>query len=106
MSKASRQLETDRAARNRARRKFESRLVRTRQDMTPGAIANRVTVQLERQAAETFDEIVEITAENRAVVAGTIAALAIWFLRKPISSLLSGKLRDDGQAEDIANDGF
>jgi hypothetical protein len=106
MSKASRQLDTDRAARNRARRIFDSRLAMTRQDMTPSAIANRVAGQLERQAVDTFDEMVEIADENRAVVAGTLAALAIWFLRKPIISLLSGKLRDDGQAEDIADDGF
>ena len=74
--------------------------------MTPGTVAARTAGQLKRQARDTFDEAVEIADENRTVVAGTIAALAIWFLRKPIISLLGNRLEVDGQTEDIADDGF
>lgn len=105
MSKASSELDADRAARNNARRRFDSRFGQAKQDMTPTAIGTRVTGNLKRQARDTFDDAVEIADENRTVVAGTLAALAIWFLRKPITSWLGGKLGNDGQEADIVDDG-
>lgn len=103
MGKASRKLDADRGARNRARRMFDSRLVKAKQAMSPGALATRVTGQIKRQARDTFDEAVEIADENRTVVAGTIAALAVWFLRKPIMSWLESRLATEGQSEEDAD---
>jgi len=105
MGKASRQLDADRAARNKARKRFESHLVSTRQDLTGGAIAARLFGRLRRKSRGTLDEAVEIADENRMVVAGTIAALAAWFLRKPILSWLAGRLAGSERTEDIADGG-
>jgi hypothetical protein len=104
MGEKARQLDTDRAARNRARRRFESRLVRAREDLAPGAIAARLAGGFKRRARDTLDEAVEIADENRTVVAGTIAALAAWFLRKPVISWLDRKPETDRQAEEITDD--
>lgn len=101
MSKASKALDATRAARNRARRRFDSRMVRARQDITPETIVARATGDLKAKARDTFDEAVEIASENRVIVAGTLAALALWFLRKPILSWLEGRLVSRTQQKDI-----
>lgn len=83
---------------------FDSRFVRTRQDMKPGALVSRATGQIQRQASDAFDEAAEIASENRVVVAGTLAAVAVWFLRKPIMSWLDSKLDSEDQLEEDADD--
>jgi len=105
MSKASRQLDEDRALRDRARSRFEARLGKARDDMTPAAIGDRVTGQVKRQARDTLDEAIEVADGNRAVVAGTIGALAIWFLRRPILAWLGRKLASVIDKKDSTDDG-
>jgi len=104
VSKASRQLDADRAARDQARQRLDSRLDKARQDMTPNAIAGRLAGEFKRKARDAAREAVEIADGNRAVVAGTIGALALWFLRRPILSWLGEKLAGHGQTEDDADD--
>lgn len=100
MGKASRQLDSDRAARRSARRRFDSRLEQVKQDLTVGAMTSR----FKRRARNTVDEAIEITVGNRAVVAGTVAALGLWFLRKPILAWIAARLNDRVQAKDIVDD--
>ena len=100
MGKAGKQLDTARAARNRARRRFDSRLVLARQDLAPGAIAGRAASDLKRKAMDAFDEAVDVADGNRAIVAGTIAALAIWLFRKPIASRIGELLGERRKLED------
>jgi hypothetical protein len=35
-----------------------------------------------------FDEALDVADQNRGIVAGTIAALAVWFFRSPIISAI------------------
>jgi hypothetical protein len=90
---ASQDLDAARAARNQAKRRLDSRVALAREDLAPGAIAGRAADDLKRMAQDTLDEAVEIADGNRTVVAGTIAALLLWLLRKPILSLIDDGLR-------------
>jgi len=105
MSKASRQLDADRAERNRARERFDSRLSQVKDDMTPASISSRIAGQIRRRSRKTLDEAVQIASGNRTVLAGTAAALAVWYLRKPILSWLGARLLTDSDAEDGNDDG-
>ena len=93
MGKASQDLDAARATRNQAKRRLDSRVALARQDLAPVAMAGRAAGDLKRKAQDTLDEAVEIADGNRTVVAGTIAALMLWLLRKPILSLIDDRLR-------------
>jgi len=103
VGKASQDLDAARADRNQAKRRLDSRVALAREDLAPGAIAGRAAGDLKRKARDTLDEAVEIADGNRAVVAGTIAALLLWLLRKPLLSLIDDKLhrmRETKETED------
>lgn len=100
MSKAIRSLDAARAARNRAWRRLEARLVQAREDLTPRSILERAAGDFRQKARKTFDEAVAVASDNRVIVAATIAALALWFLRKPILERLEAWLVPDVQHKD------
>ena len=89
MSDSARQLRLDGAQRLAARRAFDSRLAMIKDDVEARGVGGRIADSVTSQAHAVADQALEIAEENRGVIGGTIAALAIWFLRDPLLSLLA-----------------
>ena len=84
-----------RAARNAARERFESHLAQVRGDLEARGIGGRIADKIGADAAAVIDEGIEIVDQNRGIVAGTIVALALWFLRNPIITWIDAMLGDE-----------
>jgi hypothetical protein len=83
-------LKQAKAARNAAHDAFQSQLSQVQADLAARGIGGRIT----DRAGEVVAEAAEVAGEYKGVIAGTIAALAAWFLRGPILESLS-RLRTD-----------
>ncbi len=88
-------LEQAKATRNAARDAFQSQLSQVQDDLTARGIGGRIA----DRAGEVVAEAAEVAGEHKGIVAGTIAALAAWFLRGPILELLS-RLRADREDQE------
>ena len=95
MARRSDQLEADKAVRNEARRAFDSRFAQVRQDLDARGVGGRITDKLGEDARDMLSEAKDIAAESKGVIAGTIAALALWFFREPIIAWLDDRLEFD-----------
>lgn len=73
-------LEQARSARNAAHEAYRSNLTQVQEDLAARGVGGRIA----DRAGEVLAEAGEIANENKSVVAGTIAALALWLLRGPI----------------------
>lgn len=95
------QLKADRAARDEARRIFDSRLAQVRQDLDAKGIGGRIAAKLGKDARGLMGEAIDVAGESKGIIAGTIAGLALWFFRGPIIAWLAGMLGHDepGQNE-------
>lgn len=89
-------LEQAKAARNGAHGAFQTRLVQVREDLAARSVGGRVA----DRANEVIAHGVDVARENKAVVAGTIAALALWFLRGPIIAAIGGLWGDEDEVDD------
>jgi len=94
------QVQADRAVRDAARGAFETRLTQIRSDLEARGIGGRIADRLGQEARDAFDEAMDVAEQNKGVVAGTIAALALWFLRNPIIAWLEGLLGHDAETDD------
>jgi hypothetical protein len=73
-------LEEAKIARNTARKVFRAQLAQVQEDLSARSVGGRIV----DRAAEAAGEAAEVANEHKAVVAGTIAAIAVWFLWEPI----------------------
>lgn len=83
-------LEQAKVARNAAHRNYRLHLAQVQEDLAARGIGGRIA----DRAGEALAEAGEIASENKGVIAGTLAALALWFLRGPIIDEL-GRLWDE-----------
>lgn len=88
-----------RAMRDAARGHFDARLEQVRQDLEARGIAGRLADKASEEARDAIDEALAVAAESKGIIAGTIAALAIWFLRNPILARIEAMLDADGKTE-------
>jgi len=101
MTDTARDLVDARAIRNAARARFESHLAQVRSDLDARGLGGRIADKIGADAAAVIEEGVEIADQHRGIVAGTIAALALWFLRNPIIAWLDAMLgKDEIEEED------
>jgi hypothetical protein len=77
-----------RRVRNAARDAFDSRRSRIRQDLDARGVGGRIADKLGADAVSAYEEAVAIAEQNKGIVAGTITALVVWFLRNPLLALL------------------
>lgn len=103
MARVADKLENDRAVRNAAREAFDTRLAQVKLDLKARSLGGRVVDKVSKEANEALEEAVEIADQNRGVVAGTIAALALWFLRNPILAWTTGRQESDANQEEEAD---
>lgn len=92
-------LEQAKAARNEAHAAFQAQLLQVQEDLAVRGIGSRIA----DRAGEVAADAAEIARENKGVVAGTMAALAVWFLRGPIIAVICRFWSDDDQDEDERN---
>jgi hypothetical protein len=84
MSKSDRQLADQRAARNLARAEFNRRLAQARVDLAPAVLKRRAVAEAQRTALSAAHQAIDIANDSRGVVAATVAALMLWYTRRPI----------------------
>ncbi len=94
MGKLSDKVYENRAARDAVRTLFDERLARVKGDLETRSVGGRVADKISEQARGAYEEARAVAGENKGVVAGTFAALALWFLRNPIIAALDHVLSD------------
>ncbi|MGE3690421.1 MAG: hypothetical protein AB7F98_03460 [Novosphingobium sp.] len=95
MNKAERQLAEARQNRDKARTLFDARLASVRSDLEARGVSGRIADKIGEEARDGFDQALDVAKESRGVIAGTIAALALWFLRHPIIAWAEGLIGVD-----------
>ncbi len=95
------ELSQARAARDAARAAFDARLAQVRADVDARGVGGRIVGKIGADARDTLLEAVDVARESKGVVAGTAAALALWFLRHPIITWLDGVLGEDEALLDL-----
>ena len=88
MNSAATDLLAARAVRDAARTAFDSRVAALKDDLAERSIGTRIADDLLEKANQGLAEAIEIADSNRGVIAGTIAALALWLLRRPLTGLV------------------
>jgi hypothetical protein len=74
------------AARNEAHEAFQLRLAQVQEDLAARGVGGRIA----DRAGEAVAEAADVATEHKAVVVGTLAALAVWFLRRPLVHWVAG----------------
>ncbi|MCB2061820.1 MAG: hypothetical protein R3E09_16745 [Novosphingobium sp.] len=100
MARLADQVHADRAVRDAARDAFESRVIQIRSDLEARGVGGRIADRLGQEARDAFDEAMEIAEQNKGVIAGTLGALALWFLRNPIIAWLEELLGHDVETDE------
>lgn len=84
MSPAEEKLAQLRAARDAARAEFLSRSARIRTLAEPGELGRRLSHDVQVQGRKALSQAMEIAADERGVLAGTLTAVMLWLARKQI----------------------
>ena len=106
MSDAADRLAKDRTTREAALTAFNANLAQVRTDLEARGIGGRIADQASMEVRAGIDEALAIADDNKGIVAATIAALALWFLRIPLiaglrSLLADGKTGDDSNLPEV-----
>jgi hypothetical protein len=103
MNRLANRLEHAREARNSARAAFDARLGKVKSDLETRGVGGRIADKIGEEASDAFDQALNVAKESKGVIAGTVAALALWFLRHPIiawaDGLIEGGKQKDGYDE-------
>ena len=94
------QLAKARAARDWAKSEFDTSLAQLRGDLEEQSIGARVKEKLRDDAAAVYTEALDVVSESKGIIAGTIAALALWFLRHPIVAWVQHLLGKEEESDD------
>jgi hypothetical protein len=81
------EMQRARTARNLARTSLDGDVARVKADLAARGVGGRIADKATDTATEALAVAIEVADNNRAVVAGTIAALGVWFMRRPIIRL-------------------
>lgn len=84
MSAAEEKLAQLRAARDAARAEFLEHSGRIRDLAKPGELSRRITRDVQVQGRKALSQAMEIAADERGVLAGTLTALMLWMARKQV----------------------
>lgn len=95
-----RDLEQARAARDAAREAFDAQMLRLRGDPEAQSIGERVSERVGQDARNALHHALDIAAESKGVIAGTAAALTLWFARGPIVSWIEQQLAAHSQRKE------
>ncbi|MCJ2181830.1 hypothetical protein MTR62_03785 [Novosphingobium sp. 1949] len=105
MSASGRKVEELRAARDAARAAFDTHYNAIKADMEERGLAGRIVDESLEKVRAPFDEAVAVIESNPAVVAGTLGALVLWFLKTPIVAWFETLLSPDSDQEEETDNG-
>ncbi|MCK9544239.1 MAG: hypothetical protein M0R03_19645 [Novosphingobium sp.] len=72
-------------ARDGAKSSLDGQVAQVKADVAARGVGGRIADKATDIAVEKMADAIEVADQNRAAIAGTIGALALWFLRKPIA---------------------
>lgn len=75
-----------------ARTAFEARLDSVKANLAPSSLRTRAVDKAKESALDTLEATLDVARESKGVIAGVVAALAIWFLRQPIIAWIEEQL--------------
>jgi hypothetical protein len=101
MNRPEQQLEVLRMARDAARGAFDARFEQVRSDLEARGVGGRIVDKLGEDARDALGQALDVARESKGVVAGTVAALALWLLRHPIVAWADGLLERDTEKDEI-----
>lgn len=87
MNEAESRLAADKANRKAARGLFDSRLAQVKADLAARSVPGRIKAKATDEAAKAIEQGVAVARESKGIIAGTMAALALWFFREPLWQL-------------------
>lgn len=83
----------DRRLRDAARAVVNADLVHLRADIASKGVVERAVARVSARTSDVIDEASHFAAENKAVIAAVIGALALWFAREPLLDAVLGDER-------------
>lgn len=102
MSEIERNLAEDRANRNAARGVFDAHVARLKGDVVAhGGVVGKVKDEAGKRLLDAGKHGLEIAAESKGIIAGTVAALGLWFFRKPLIEAAKDLLGNSDEPADI-----
>lgn len=85
MSEAERNLAADRTTRNAARGVFDAHIARLKGEVAAkGGIVGKARDEAGKRLLDAGKQGLAIAGESKGIIAGTAAALGLWFFRKPL----------------------
>ena len=100
MSRLEERYEKDRALRDAARAVLLDDVDHARTNLTPNAIAGRVTSRIGNGAKDVLDVAKDKAGEHRTLIAAIIAAVVLWLGREPIRDLFDSLFDQEHDAPD------
>ena len=95
MSDLERRLAEDKGLRDAALRLFKADLALVRADLGERGVGQRIADRLGTSAMDLLDEGIDYAEDNKGKIAAGIAAVVLWFARRPILSALGRLIGDD-----------
>jgi hypothetical protein len=106
MNEAESRLAADRSTRRSARGLFDRRLGRLKDEITEhGGVGGVIRHEAERKLDEAADYGLAVARESKGVVAATLAALALWFFRRPLLDKAKALLGQDTEPAQVQDHG-
>ena len=105
MSDLERRLAEDKALRDAALALFKADLSLVRADLNEQGIGKRIAGRLGESTMDVLDEAVDYAGDNKGKVAAGVAAVVLWFARKPILGALGRMIDDDGEEDEEPGNG-
>ena len=90
-------LEELRVARNTTKAALDARLATLRGEIAERGVGGRIADAAKDEAAAVLAQGLDIARESKGIIAGTVAALALWFLRNPIIAWAEALLGEDDE---------
>ncbi len=100
MSRLEERYEKDRALRDAARDFLLDDMDHARTNLTPNAIAGRVTSRIGNGAKDVLDVAKDKAGDHRTLIAAIIAAVVLWLGREPIRDLFDSLFDQERDARD------
>ncbi len=104
MSAAGERLAEDRATRNAARAVHDANLAQVKADLAARGVGGRIAAKAKGDALELAGEALSVAKESKGIIAGTLGALALWFLRGHVIALAQCLFGQAGVQDAGAND--
>lgn len=100
MNGAEQRLAEDKALRDAALGLFKADLALVRADLAERGVGQRVADRLGEGAMDVLDDAVDYAEDNKGQIAAALAAVALWFARRPILGALGRLIGDDEEPAD------